>query len=122
MSKQSAIDVFMNSFGIKAFEETTVSKTQAYPFISYSYAANDFNEGEVSITVNIWYYSESHIAVNNKVEQLSQAITRGGVQIPCEQGTIWIKKGRPFVQSLGDPEDAKIRRRYIQLTAEFLTV
>lgn len=122
MSKASAFHTYMNSFGLTAHEETTVPPNQTYPYMTYSYSANDFGEGEVPITVNLWYYSESNTAANAKAEAIAQAIGRGGVHIPCEQGTIWIKKGSPFVQSLSDPADAKIRRRYINLTAEFLTV
>jgi hypothetical protein len=122
MSKASAFDTYMNSFGLKAYEETTCPKDEPYPYITYTFSASDFQEGEVSITVNLWYYSTSNVTANAMAETISQSITRGGVHLPCERGTIWIKKGQPFVQSLSDPADAKIRRRYINLTAEFLTV
>lgn len=122
MSKASAFHTYMSSFGLTAYEETTVPTTATYPYLTYSYSANDFGEGEVPITVNLWYYSESNVTANAKAEAIAQAIGRGGVHVPCERGTIWIKKGSPFVQSLSDPADAKIRRRYINLTAEFLTV
>lgn len=122
MSKASAFHTYMSSFGLTAYEETTVPTTATYPYLTYSYSACDFGEGEISIAVNLWYYSESNATANAKAESISQAIGRGGVHVPCEQGTIWIKKGSPFVQSLSDPADAKIRRRLINLTAEFLTV
>jgi len=122
MSKSSAFHTYMSSFGLTAYEETTAPTDAAYPYLTYTFSANDFQEGEVSITVNLWYYSTSNTAASLKAEEIAQAISRGGVHLPCERGSIWIKKGSPFVQSLSDPADAKIRRRYINLTAEFLTV
>jgi hypothetical protein len=122
MSKASVFHTYMSSFGLTAYEETTAPTDATFPYLTYTFSSGDFQEGEIPITVNLWYYSESNTTANAKAEEISQAITRGGVHLPCERGSIWIKKGSPFVQSLSDPSDEKIRRRYINLTAEFLTV
>ena len=47
---------------------------------------------------------------------------KGGKTIRCDEGIIWIKKGTPFCQNLSDETDADIKRRYINVTAEFLTL
>ena len=42
--------------------------------------------------------------------------------IPCDGGYIWLKRGSPFCQSLKYEDDNSIKRRYINLTAEYLTL
>jgi hypothetical protein len=54
-------------------------------------------------------------------EEIAAAIGRGGVLLDCDSGKIWLKRGSPFAQSMGDPEDAMIKRKYLNITAEFLT-
>ena len=52
---------------------------------------------------------------------MSAAIGMGGVQDPCDGGAIWFKRGSPWCQNLYDPADANIKRRYLNVTAEYLT-
>ena len=120
MSKASALQTWFSSFGLTAYEETNVKADATLPYLTYTYATGDFDGGEVSIVVNLWYRTEGNVMPNAKAEQISAAIGRGGVMIPVEGGAIWIKRGSPFCQAIADP-DANIRRRYINLTAEFLT-
>jgi hypothetical protein len=70
----------------------------------------------------LWYRKEaSLLALNTKTEEISQKIGRGGVFLSCEGGKIWIKRGSPFAQTMGDPNDNTIKRKLINITAEFLT-
>lgn len=41
--------------------------------------------------------------------------------IKCDEGYIWVKTGSPWCQSLTDDTDKAIKRRYINITLEFLT-
>jgi hypothetical protein len=45
----------------------------------------------------------------------------GGKTLPCDGGAIWIKRGSPFSQNMGDPNDDLVKRKYINITAEFFT-
>lgn len=121
MSKASALQTWFSSFGLTAYEETNVKASATLPYLTYTYSTGDFDGGEVPLVVNLWYRTESNVTPNAKAEQIYTAVGRGGVMIPVEGGAIWIKRGSPFCQALADPSDANIRRRYINLTAEFLT-
>jgi hypothetical protein len=69
----------------------------------------------------LWYRSSSWLEINEKTEEISVAIGRGGVFIPCDGGKVWIKRGTPFAQNMGDESDDLIKRKLINITAEFLT-
>ena len=121
MSKASALYSWFNGFGIEAFEESNVESNAPYPRLTYTYTTGDFDSGEVPIVVNLWYRTESNVTIDAKAEQIYDAIGRGGVIIPVSNGAIWLKRGSPFCQAIAEPSDANIRRRYINITAEFLT-
>jgi len=121
MSKASALYSWFSGFGIEAYEESNVESDAPYPRLTYTYATGDFDSGEVPIVVNLWYMSEENITINAKAEEIYDRIGRGGVIIPVENGSIWLKRGSPFCQALSEPSDANIRRRYINITAEFRT-
>ena len=59
--------------------------------------------------------------INAKAEEVSQKISRGGKIIPCDGGAIWLKRGQPFAQNMGDENDDLIKRKYLNITAEFIT-
>ena len=45
-----------------------------------------------------------------------------GATIPCDGGFIWLKRGSPWCQNLQDDTDQNIKRRYINVTAEYMTL
>ena len=75
----------------------------------------------MSLTVNLWYRTESEAIPNAKAQELSDAIGMGGKVIPCDEGYIWLKRGSPWCKNLADEVDSAIKRRYINMTAEYLT-
>ena len=121
MSKASALYSWFSGFGITAYEESNVKSNPTFPYLTYTYTTGDFDSGEVPIVVNLWYRTESNVTIDAKAEQIYDAIGRGGVIIPVSNGAIWLKRGSPFCQAIAEPSDANIRRRYINITAEFLT-
>lgn len=124
MTKASALYNFFSSFGIEAYEETLVptgEEAPKFPYLTYQLVTDSF-DNEVIIPVSLWYRSEaSLLALNSKTEEISQRIGRGGVFLDCDGGKIWIKRGSPFAQTMSDPEDNTIKRKYINITAQFLT-
>ena len=120
MTKAAAIYQFWNSFGLTAYEENTVPTDAAFPYITYQLVTDSFDR-EIPLTASIWYRSESWTAINAKTEEISQKISRGGRIIPCDGGAIWLKRGQPFAQSMGDESDDLIKRKYLNTTAEFMT-
>ena len=120
MTKAAAIYQFWNSFGLTAYEENTVPDNAAFPYITYQLVTDSFDR-EVPVTASLWYRSESWTAINAKAEEISQKISRGGKIIPCDGGTIWLKRGQPFAQNMRDESDDLIKRKYLNITAEFMT-
>ena len=128
MTKAAAIYAFWNSFGLKAFEENYVKDADEngnpiepqMPYITYQLVTDSFDR-EVAATANIWYRSTGWTAINAKTEEISAHIGLGGKTIKCDGGRIWIKRGQPFAQNMGDESDDLIKRKYLNLTFEFLT-
>ena len=128
MTKAAAIYQFWNSFGIKAYEENTVIDADeeenpvepTFPYITYQLVTDSFDR-EVAATASLWYRSESWTAINAKTEEISAHIGLGGKIIKCDGGRIWIKRGQPFAQNMGDESDDLIKRKYLNLTFEFMT-
>ena len=120
--------------GWSAYAETAVPSKAAgdaydatFPYLTYSLPTSSLNFGEVSISVNLWdkkrgtaQGTATEATMNDAANALSAAIGRGGVTLPCDGGFIWLKRGTPFAQALPD-EDITIKRRYVNITAEYLT-
>lgn len=120
MTKAAAIYQFWNIFGLTAYEENTVPDDAAFPYITYQLVTDSFDR-EVPATASLWYRSESWTYINAKTEEISADIGIGGKIIKCDGGRIWIKRGQPFSQNMGDESDDLIKRKYLNLTFEFLT-
>ena len=120
MTKAAAIYQFWSGFGLTAYEENTVPDDADFPYITYQLVTDSFGR-EIPLTASIWYRSESWTAINAKTEEISQKISRGGKIISCDGGAIWLKRGQPFAQNMGDESDDLIKRKYLNVTAEFIT-
>ena len=120
MTKAAAIYQFWNSFGLTAYDENSVPHDADFPYITYQLVTDSF-DSEVAATASLWYRSESWTAINAKTEEISQKISRGGKIVACDGGAIWLKRGQPFSQSMGDESDDLIKRKYLNITAEFVT-
>ena len=120
MTKAAAIYQFWNSFGLTAYEENTVPDDATFPYITYQLVTDSFYR-EIPLTASLWYRSESWTAINAKTEEISQTISRGGKIISCDGGAIWLKRGQPFAQNMDDESDNLIKRKYLNITAEFIT-
>ena len=120
MTKAAAIYQFWNSFGLTAYEENSVPDDAKFPYITYQLVTDSFDR-EIQFTASLWYRSESWAGINAKTEEISQTISRGGRVISCDGGAIWLKRGQPFAQNMGDESDDLIKRKYLNITAEFMT-
>lgn len=120
MTQAEALYQFFSSFDIAAYPAEDVPDNAKFPWLTYELVTGAW--GDVAgITVNLWYYSESNVEINAKAKELSSAIGLGGKVVRCDGGAIWIKRGSPWCQSVRDDTDNKIKRRYINITLEYLT-
>ena len=120
MTKAAAIYQLWSSFGLTAYEENTVPHDAVFPYITYQLVTDSFDR-ELPITASLWYRSESWTEINAKTEEISQKISRGGKIISCDGGAIWLKRGQPFAQNMSDESDNLIKRKYLNITADFMT-
>lgn len=118
-TKAQALHTFFSSFGLTAYAETSVPDGAQPPYITYTPVSGAFGDGHVPLYANIWMRGESEAAINAKAEQLGAALGDGGVMLPHSGGSVWLTRGAPFCQSMQD-EDGNIKRRYINITAEFI--
>lgn len=121
MTKAAALYQFFSSFGMPAYTSTSVPDGVTFPYLTYELITSAFKAGEVGLTVNLWFYTTSEAIPNAKAEELSEAIGMGGKILKCDGGYIWLKRGSPWCQSLSDETSPTIKRRYINVTAEYLT-
>lgn len=121
MTKAAALHHFFNSFGIQFYPASSVPDDVVFPWGTYELITSTWEDGPVGLTVNLWYRTTSEAVPNAKAQEISEAIGYGGKIIPCDGGYIWLKRGSPWCQSLSDDTDPVIKRRYINVTAEYLT-
>lgn len=122
MTKTAALQTFFSGFGIPAYPSASVPIKADYPYLTYEANVSAFDDGEQSITVNLWYYTDNEAIPNAKVQELSERIGMGGCVVACDGGSIWIKRGSPWCQSVVDANDTSIKRKYINISAEYLTL
>ena len=120
MTKGSAIHSFFSGFGITAYASTSVPEDAEFPYLTYTPFFDTFGN-QVSLTINLWYRTESEAIPSAKAQELSNALS-GGKYLICDGGAILLQRGSPWCQSLSDDSDPLIKRRYINITAEFLTL
>ena len=120
MTKNKALYAWFNEF-MPFYRASAVPGDVVMPYGTYEYIESAFDAGEVGLTVNLWFRTESEAIPDEKAQELSKRIGYSGVTIPCDEGYIWLKRGSPFCQSLTYENDPAIKRRYINITAEYLT-
>lgn len=121
MTKGAALQAFFSQF-MDAYAVSAVPEDAAFPYLTYELITSAWDGGEVGLTVNLWFYTTNEAVPNAKAQELSDAIGYGGVTLPCDGGFIWLKRGSPWCQNLQDDTDKNIKRRYINVTAEYMTL
>lgn len=120
MTKNKALYAWFNEI-MTFYRDTAVPEDAELPYGTYTYAEDAFGGNQVALTVNLWFRTESEAVPDEAAQALSDAIGYGGVLIPCDDGYIWLTRGSPWCQSMTDESDTAIKRRYINVTAEYLT-
>lgn len=117
MTAEQVIHSFWSSFGLTAYDENSVPDDAQLPYITYSLSYDSFNSN-VNLTASIWYHSTSWVNITAKADDVYDEITAGGKILPTDNGGIWIKRGSPFYQRMGD-DNKNIKRVYINIQAEY---
>lgn len=118
MDKQQALHSFWSQF-CKAYNENSVEDNPKFPYITYESAVDSFGY-PVSLTASIWDRSTSWETVIRIANNISETVGMGGTTIPYDNGALWITKGSPWAQQMGDSNDT-IRQIVINIEAEYLS-
>lgn len=119
MTPEAAIYRWLGGFGIPAYAATSTPSEAEFPYLTYDLVLGQWGGGEVNMPVNVWYRTDSEAEPNAKVREIAGALGIGGVQLPCDGGTLWLKKGSPWAQAVRvEGEDDKIKRRYVNINIE----
>ena len=121
MTKGAALQAFFSQF-MDAYAASAVPEDVTFPYLTYELITSAWDGGEVGLTVNLWFYTTSEAVPNAKAQEIADAIGMGGMLVPYDGGAMWIKRGSPWCQNLQDDTGKNIKRRYINVTAEYLTL
>lgn len=118
MDKYQALHWFWNSFGIPAYDESTVPDNHGDFYITYS-AVTDSLDRALPMSANIWKRNATSWSdISQKAEQISDALIQVKT-IPLDIGYLYITRGQPFAQRMEEENDT-VRRIYINIMAEYL--
>jgi len=108
-----ALYKFFSSFGVPAYEQNSVPKNAALPYITYPIITTEW-DGATVISFRLWDRCDS-IAdrLMRTVDVISDTIGEG-TSVPTSDGQIAIYKGSPFVQLLSD-SDRAVKYAYINI-------
>lgn len=122
-TKEEAIYQFWSSFGLPAYDENTVptgDDAPELPYITYEVQTDNINH-PVMMTASLWYRSADWSEITEKKNLISSRIGYGHRIIPIDGGYMYLTRGTPFAQRMGDDSDDMIRRIVMQIQCEFLT-
>lgn len=122
MNKQQALYKFWGSFGLPVYEQNNVPYDVIMPYITYAESIGSIGDN-LTLTGSLWYFSEDEERTDivDKTNEIAEAIGLGGMTVKYDDGMLWVKKGTPFAQAMDDPQDTRIKRMVLNLSAEYLS-
>lgn len=119
MDKAQAVHEFWSGFGLVAYDENSVPDNAQMPYITYS-VVTDSLEYIALLTASLWYRETTWKNISNKADEVSARL-KDGVVIGLDKGYVYLYRGTPFAQRMGDENDDMIKRIYFNVNAEYLT-
>ena len=115
-----AVHSFWASFSIPAYEESSVPDQDEvmFPYITYEAVMAGFDSGYFG-TASVWSRSFSWLAADTIANTIFDRLKNGGVTVPYDGGMIWITADKIFAQSMGDPDDDRIKRKRLAVVYHF---
>ena len=125
MDKWQAQYSFWSQFEWPAIQELSEidGKDIGYTYITYEAISGDL-DGSHMANASLWDRSTSWEDICNKADEIHDFIGRGGVIIPVEGGSMWVKlpDGTPFAQPMTTGyDDMQMKRIRLIVEIEFLT-
>lgn len=120
MNKVQALHSFWSSFGLTAYEENSVPDNATFPYITYQVNIGEFDRS-TSMVASLWYRESTWKNAVDKSDEVFKRIGKGGLIYPCSDGVLWISRGVPFAQQMGDDSDDLIKRVVFTIIVEYVT-
>ena len=119
MTKGAALQQFFSQF-LTAYTATSVPEDVVFPYLTYDAVFDAWGGEPVSLTVNLWFYTESEAVPNAKADEISKALEGGAVLDMVNGEYIVLHRGSPWCQALRDETNNNVKRRYLNVTADYL--
>lgn len=119
MTKGAALQQFFSQF-LTAYTATSVPEDVVFPYLTYDAVFDAWGGEPVSLTVNLWFYTESEAVPNAKADEISKALEGGAVLNMGNGEYIVLHRGSPWCQALRDETNNNVKRRYLNVTADYL--
>lgn len=119
MTKGAALQQFFSQF-LTAYTATSVPEDVVFPYLTYDAVFDAWGGEPVSLTVNLWFYTESEAVPNAKADEISKALEGGAVLDMGNGEYIVLHRGSPWCQALRDETNNNVKRRYLNVTADYL--
>lgn len=121
MNKAQALNAFWNGFEWPAYDENSVPDDATFPYITYSQPTDSLGN-MISLSASLWDRNSSWERVSLKSDEVAKKIGEHGHHVvKIDRGYVWLVKGSPFAQPMGDPNDNMVKRIYLNVLGEFLT-
>lgn len=118
MDREQALHQFWGGFDVPAYDSSTTPDNAPFPRITYDVTVNEFGI-PTSLYGSIWDKNTSWGRIIGIAHKIDSRLSEGGCMVAYDGGVLWIKKGNPFQQRMGDPDDT-IRRIIINIEVEYL--
>jgi hypothetical protein len=119
VDKKQALNSFWSSFGLIAYDETSVPDIAEMPYLTYEVMVSNFGY-PISMSANLWYRSTSWRDIVAKEKEISDYISRGGRYIDFDGGSIYIARAENWSTQMSDASDDMIRRILLNVNVEFI--
>ena len=119
LKREKALYNFWSSFGLPAYDETSVPDTAEMPYITYETKTAAFDT-PIPLSMSIWYYSHFWDKITEKAIEIINTIGYGGKLIKYDGGAIWITIPNQNYDRMSDSASDLVRRIVINVMAEFI--
>lgn len=106
MNYSQAIHAFWSSFGWATYDENSVPDDAGFPRVTYDVVEAEFDD-KATMSANLFNKSTSWGALQEKLDEISTEIGRGGKVIKIDDGAVWITKASPFARRSSESDTIK---------------
>lgn len=118
MTADRALFNFFSGVGMPAYPETAVPDDTVMPYLTYTTAFGAWGDVPVSLTVKMWFHTESETVPTEKAWQVMRRIG-AGTNIPCDGGCIFLTMGQPRCVAFTHESDKTIKGRMLNISAAY---